>query len=300
MERLKKLEIEDYEEKTRREYENFLKDLGITESQAVIACRIITDIDTTDDSSKKDVRSENIIYKAALKVLNYRFDENKVTASDLAYLNKLRFLAYSVPAIWLMHTPSNSKHNFVIEATDFHFLAKGYYFVNDGNRENQEFSYKGLQLWKIADKNGHFCIQKMPVEDWKMFYSDIDRVIRKKPKQDPPIYINGIGKVSRKKVLQRFPTEVETSLRNGSLSEKELGKMYKLEMVRLESKCGNYPDTFQAFFSRIPNNLVETLTVPQLAQLTDSYMKCYDDAVQTTLITSSIERCRESRTHIMK
>lgn len=51
-----------------------------------------------------------------------------------------------------------------------------------------------------------------------------------------------------------------------------------MEMVKRESKCGNFPDTFRKCFSRISDELVEKLTVSQLAELTDAFNQCYIDA----------------------
>lgn len=92
------------------------------------------------------------------------------------------------------------------------------------------------------------------------------------------MYIEGIGRISQEKVLQIFTNEAKGALKNGDMSKHELGIIYKKEMVKRKSKCGNFPDTFHKCFSRISDELVEKLTVSQLAELTDAFNQCYIDA----------------------
>lgn len=89
--------------------------------------------------------------------------------------------------------------------------------------------------------------------------------------------ITGIGTISKDKAMEILTKEGRDAVRAGEITTKELGEMYKLEQVKKASKIGNYGTTFQANYTRIPENLKEKLTPEELGQLVDAFYECYGD-----------------------
>lgn len=89
--------------------------------------------------------------------------------------------------------------------------------------------------------------------------------------------INGIGIVNKKEAMSILTKEGREAVNAGEISIEELGEMYKLEQVKKACKIGKYHDTFAANYSRIPDGLKEKLTPQELAELVETFYKCYGD-----------------------
>jgi hypothetical protein len=89
--------------------------------------------------------------------------------------------------------------------------------------------------------------------------------------------INGIGVVSKKEAMSILTKEGREEVKNGGITIEELGEMYKLEQVKKACKIGKCRDTFAANYSRIPDSLKEKLTPQELAELVETFYKCYGD-----------------------
>lgn len=89
--------------------------------------------------------------------------------------------------------------------------------------------------------------------------------------------INGIGIVNKKEAMSILTKEGREAVNAGEISIEELGEMYKLEQVKKACKIGKYHDTFAANYSRIPDSLKEKLTPQELAELVETFYKCYGD-----------------------
>ena len=87
--------------------------------------------------------------------------------------------------------------------------------------------------------------------------------------------INGIGIVSQKVVSSVLTREALKCIESGDMTWQEAGEMYKLEMVKKESKIGNMGDTFSACYKWIPDELKDKLSPKELANLTDQFYDCY-------------------------
>lgn len=89
--------------------------------------------------------------------------------------------------------------------------------------------------------------------------------------------IQGIGVISKTEVMQILTKEGRESVKSGDITTQELGEIYKLEQVKKACKIGKYHDTFAANYSRIPDGLKEKLTPQELAELVETFYKCYGD-----------------------
>lgn len=87
--------------------------------------------------------------------------------------------------------------------------------------------------------------------------------------------ISGIGVVSQKVVSSVLTREALKCIESGDMTWQEAGEMYKLEMVKKESKIGNMGDTFSACYKWIPDELKDKLSPKELANLTDQFYDCY-------------------------
>lgn len=76
------------------------------------------------------------------------------------------------------------------------------------------------------------------------------------------------------KILTR---EGHEAVKNGEITLKELGNMYKLEMVKRASKIGKYGDTFSQNYKRVPEEIIEKLSPEEIAKLVDCFYNCYSD-----------------------
>lgn len=87
--------------------------------------------------------------------------------------------------------------------------------------------------------------------------------------------IKGIGTIRKEDAMGILTREGRESVKSGDITLKELGEMYKLEMVKRSSKIGNNGDTFRESYKWIPEELREELTTEQLGKLTDRFYECY-------------------------
>lgn len=87
--------------------------------------------------------------------------------------------------------------------------------------------------------------------------------------------IAGMGVISKNKALSILTKEGREAVKSGEITIDELGEMYKLELVKKNSKVGNMGDTFRESFKWIPEDLKEQLTPEQLGKLVDSFYNCY-------------------------
>ena len=89
--------------------------------------------------------------------------------------------------------------------------------------------------------------------------------------------INGIGVVKKEQAMSILTREGREAVNAGEISMEELGAMYKLEQVKKACSIGRYADTFLVNYSRIPDSIKEKLSPQELAELTESFYKCYGD-----------------------
>lgn len=87
--------------------------------------------------------------------------------------------------------------------------------------------------------------------------------------------IEGIGVINKNKALSILTKEGREAVKAGEITIEELGEMYKLELIKKNSKVGNMGDTFRELFKWIPEDLKEQLTPEQLGKLVDSFYNCY-------------------------
>lgn len=87
--------------------------------------------------------------------------------------------------------------------------------------------------------------------------------------------IKGIGTISKEKAMEILTKEGRKAVRDGEITTKELGEMYKLEQIKKTSKVGCFGNTFRESYKWIPDDLKDELNPGQLAELTDSFHECY-------------------------
>lgn len=87
--------------------------------------------------------------------------------------------------------------------------------------------------------------------------------------------IKGIGTIKKDDAMSILTREGREAVKSGDITLKELGEMYKLEMVKRSSKIGRNSDTFRESYKWIPEELKEELTPEQLGKLVDSFYECY-------------------------
>lgn len=87
--------------------------------------------------------------------------------------------------------------------------------------------------------------------------------------------IEGIGVISKNKALSILTKEGREAVKSGGITIDELGEMYKLELVKKNSKVGNMGDTFRESYKWIPEELKKQLTPEQLGKLVNSFYNCY-------------------------
>lgn len=88
------------------------------------------------------------------------------------------------------------------------------------------------------------------------------------------MYIKGIGKISKKEVMSILTADGKAAVKI-DITLEELGEMYKLEMVKKNSKVGSLQSTFSESYKWIPDDLKSELSPEQLAKLTDQFYDCY-------------------------
>ena len=87
--------------------------------------------------------------------------------------------------------------------------------------------------------------------------------------------VKGIGTIKKSEAMSILTKEGKKAVRDGEITTEELGAMYKLEMVKRESKIGRMNDTFRKSYGWIPEELKAALSPVQLADLTDRFYNCY-------------------------
>ena len=87
--------------------------------------------------------------------------------------------------------------------------------------------------------------------------------------------IEGIGVINKNKVLSILTKEGREAVKTGEITIKDLGEIYKLDLIKKSSKIGNMEDTFRESYKWIPEDLKEQLTPSQLGKLVDSFYNCY-------------------------
>lgn len=87
--------------------------------------------------------------------------------------------------------------------------------------------------------------------------------------------INGIGTIKKEEAMSILTRDGKEAVKTDAITTEELGEMYKLEMVKKASKVGSMQSTFSECYKWIPEELKDTLTPKQLADLTDQFYDCY-------------------------
>ena len=87
--------------------------------------------------------------------------------------------------------------------------------------------------------------------------------------------INGIGIISKAEAMSVLTADGRQAVKEGMITDAELGEMYKLEMVKRASRIGFIGDTFRNSYKWIPDTLKEKLTPAELGELTDKFYECY-------------------------
>ena len=89
--------------------------------------------------------------------------------------------------------------------------------------------------------------------------------------------IAGVGIVKKEEVMSILSQDGREALENGEISLDELGEMYKLELVKRNSKIGKSAELFSTNYNRIPEGLQEKLSPEELGELVDAFYACYKD-----------------------
>lgn len=89
--------------------------------------------------------------------------------------------------------------------------------------------------------------------------------------------INGIGTIKKEEAMKILTREGREAVKSGEITTEELGRMYKLEMVKKLSKIGKYGCTFAENYNRVPQEIADKLSPEEIAELVDSFYNCYSD-----------------------
>lgn len=87
--------------------------------------------------------------------------------------------------------------------------------------------------------------------------------------------ITGVGVVNKNKAMSILTREGREAVKAGEITTKDLGEIYKLDLIKKSSKIGNMEDTFRESYKWIPEDLKEQLTPEQLGKLVDNFYSCY-------------------------
>lgn len=87
--------------------------------------------------------------------------------------------------------------------------------------------------------------------------------------------ITGVGVINKNKAMSILTKEGREAVKAGEITIKDLGEIYKLDLIKKNSKIGNMEDTFRESYKWIPEDLKEQLTPEQLGKLVDSFYSCY-------------------------
>lgn len=89
--------------------------------------------------------------------------------------------------------------------------------------------------------------------------------------------INGIGTVRKEEAMKVLTTEGRKAVKNGIITNEELGQIYKVEQAKKASRIGRCEHTFFANYDRIPDDIKDQLTPDQLGRLIDAFYECYGE-----------------------
>lgn len=89
--------------------------------------------------------------------------------------------------------------------------------------------------------------------------------------------INGIGTIKKEEAMKILTREGRAAVKSGEITTEELGRMYKLEMVKKLSKIGKYGCAFAENYNRVPQEIADKLSPEEIAELVDSFYDCYSD-----------------------
>ena len=89
--------------------------------------------------------------------------------------------------------------------------------------------------------------------------------------------INGIGTIKKEEAMKILTREGREAVKSGEITTEELGRMYKLEMVKKLSKIGKYGCTSAENYNRVPQEIADKLSPEEIAELVDSFYDCYSD-----------------------
>lgn len=92
-----------------------------------------------------------------------------------------------------------------------------------------------------------------------MYTSDKERTPKGRRKRENKMKIEGIGVISKNKAMSILTKEGRKAVKAGEITIDELGEMYKLELVKKNSKVGNMGDTFRESYKWIPEELKKQL-----------------------------------------
>lgn len=87
--------------------------------------------------------------------------------------------------------------------------------------------------------------------------------------------ITGVGVINKNKAMSILTREGCEAVKSGEITIKELGEIYKLDLIKKSSKIGNMEDTFRESYKWIPEDLKEQLAPEQLGKLVDNFYSCY-------------------------
>lgn len=74
-----------------------------------------------------------------------------------------------------------------------------------------------------------------------------------------------------------FTKDMTDAIKSGEMSVSDAVAISKYEKVMKLSQIGRFGDTFRANYSRIPESILDKLTVEEIAELVDAFYKCYSD-----------------------
>lgn len=87
--------------------------------------------------------------------------------------------------------------------------------------------------------------------------------------------VKGVGTVSKEEAMLILSQEGKIAFQNGDITMEELGKMYKLELIKRASDIGKSKSLFSANYRWIPDKLKEELSPKDLGSLVDKFYECY-------------------------
>ena len=74
-----------------------------------------------------------------------------------------------------------------------------------------------------------------------------------------------------------FTSEMAEAIKSGEMTVTDAVSISKYQKVMQLSKIGKFGDTFRVNYARIPESLIEKLSVEETAELVDAFYKCYSD-----------------------